>query len=198
MTLEKFDYEILKVKFAEVRGRHNIEFDLKEEQINIAYSFLNGRSALGLLPKGFGKMLCIVIPTMIKAEQYPITLVISLPTSFWWMIKSKPWRPGTLLAQRLAPYWKWTSQYYQVHSVEWLTHVIQNSLFIFTFVAPPKTFTPQRKMNLPRRKEIQLLHLYMAIYTRQTIRPKSSSLSLTHLYRVDTSTLTNRTSLFTI
>ena len=38
MPIEKFDFEICKEKFAEVRGRYNYKFDMKEEQINIACS----------------------------------------------------------------------------------------------------------------------------------------------------------------
>lgn len=54
-----------------------ITFQAKDEQINAAKSVLEGRNVLVLLPTGFGKSLCYIIPTIVKSESKTITLVIS-------------------------------------------------------------------------------------------------------------------------
>lgn len=75
------DVESAKAKFDLVKSKHNIDYEAKEEQLTVACSVLNGRNVLGLLPTGFGKTLCIVIPTMLFAESDTITLVVSPLTS---------------------------------------------------------------------------------------------------------------------
>lgn len=74
------DVESVKAKFDSVKTKYNIEFDAKEEQLEVVSSIMNGRNALVLLPTGFGKTLCIVIPTMMW-DASAITLVISPLTS---------------------------------------------------------------------------------------------------------------------
>lgn len=75
------DSEKVKEIFKERKLTHNIDFDPKDEQIRIAVSVLNNRNVIGLLPTGFGKTLCMVLPTLVQMETNPITLVISPLTS---------------------------------------------------------------------------------------------------------------------
>ena len=65
--------------FKENKNKHNILFNLKQEQLKLAWSVLNGQDIVGVLPTGFGKTLCFVVPTVIWQSQgrKPITLVIS-------------------------------------------------------------------------------------------------------------------------
>ena len=49
--------------------------------MQIALSTLNKRNSLGLLPTGYGKTLCIVLPSIIQSFPGQITLVISPLTS---------------------------------------------------------------------------------------------------------------------
>jgi len=66
----KAAFDVEKVKFG-------ITFDVKDEQLKAAKSVLEGRNVLVLLPTGYGKTLCFVIPTVVKNEESPITLIIS-------------------------------------------------------------------------------------------------------------------------
>ena len=68
-------------KFEQSKSRHNIDFCLKEEQISTTVSIFKGRNVLGLLPTGFGKTMCMIIPTIVKGDDSAITLVISPLTS---------------------------------------------------------------------------------------------------------------------
>ena len=67
--------------FNERKNAYKIEFDLKEEQIRTSLSVLNKRNVVGLLPTRFGKTFCMVIPSIVKMEKNPITLVVSPLTS---------------------------------------------------------------------------------------------------------------------
>lgn len=75
------DTESVERKFNEITNAHNIAFDLKEEQIETALSVLKSRHVIALLPTGFCKTLCILLPTMLRMETKPITFVISPLTS---------------------------------------------------------------------------------------------------------------------
>lgn len=67
----------IKTQFNLVKKDFNITFDIKEEQLQVAKSVLNGRNVVGFLPTGYGKTLCLVIPTMVKKDEDAITLIIS-------------------------------------------------------------------------------------------------------------------------
>lgn len=71
----------MKQIFGERKQDHDIEFDPKDEQIKIAVSVLNNRNVIGLLPTGYGKTFCMVLPTIVQFEKNPITLVVSPLTS---------------------------------------------------------------------------------------------------------------------
>ena len=75
------DADSVRSKFNEIRQNYNIDFELKEEQIRIAVSVLEKRHVLGLLPTGFGKTICMVLPAMLQMDKNPIILVISPLTS---------------------------------------------------------------------------------------------------------------------
>lgn len=75
------DSEKVKEIFKERKLTINIDSDPKDEQIRIAVSVLNNRNVIGLLPTGFGKTFCMVLPTLVQMETNPITLVISPFTS---------------------------------------------------------------------------------------------------------------------
>lgn len=58
------DVERIRQKFDAAKSKHNIYFEAKEEQLKIAMTVMGGRNVLGLLPTGYGKTLCMLIPTM--------------------------------------------------------------------------------------------------------------------------------------
>lgn len=61
---KKMDVERIRQKFDAAKSKHNIYFEAKEEQLKIAMTVMGGRNVLGLLPTGYGKTLCMLIPTM--------------------------------------------------------------------------------------------------------------------------------------
>ncbi|CAG2203275.1 recQ [Mytilus edulis] len=65
-----------KAKFDSLKSEYNMKFEVKNEQIEVALTVVNGRNVLGLLPTGYGKTLCIVLPTILSDESM-ITLVVS-------------------------------------------------------------------------------------------------------------------------
>jgi Lhr-like helicase len=77
---KKMDVERVRQKFDAAKSKHNIDFEAKEEQLKIAMTVMGGRNVLRLLPTGYGKTLCMFIPTMLSEEE-SITLVISPLTS---------------------------------------------------------------------------------------------------------------------
>jgi hypothetical protein len=62
----KMDKTQLLETYKSQRAQHNITYDLKKEQCSVILPALNGRNVVGLLPTGFGKTLCFVVPTMVK------------------------------------------------------------------------------------------------------------------------------------
>ena len=79
--LYKMEVHDVKSKFDLNKVEYNIDFDAKDEQIQVALSVIKGRNVLGLLPTGFGKTLCMVIPTIVSTDSRTIILVISPLTS---------------------------------------------------------------------------------------------------------------------
>jgi len=73
----KMDAESVRIKFNEIKCNYNIDFELKEEQISVAVSALRNRNVVCLLPTGFGKTMCMVLPVILQKDRNPITLVIS-------------------------------------------------------------------------------------------------------------------------
>jgi len=71
------DAESVRIKFNEIKCNYNIDFELKEEQISVAVSALRNRNVVCLLPTGFGKTMCMVLPVILQMDRNPITLVIS-------------------------------------------------------------------------------------------------------------------------
>jgi superfamily II DNA helicase RecQ len=72
---KKMDVERIRQKFDAAKSKHNIDFEAKEEKLKIAMTVMGGRNVLG-----YGKTLCMLIPTMLSEEE-SITLVISPLTS---------------------------------------------------------------------------------------------------------------------
>lgn len=68
--------ESLTALFNEKKSRHNIEFELKPEQMKIASAIHGGSHCLGFLPTGFGKTLSFVINTILS-DNPTITLIVS-------------------------------------------------------------------------------------------------------------------------
>lgn len=62
--------------FNEKKASHNMDFEPKNEQMQIAAYIYNGRNTLGFLPTGFGKTLCFVVNDMIS-DRKQLTLIIS-------------------------------------------------------------------------------------------------------------------------
>lgn len=73
----EMDAESVRTKFNEIKCNYNIDFELKEEQISVAVSALRNRNVVCLLPTGFGKTMCMVLPVILQMDRNPITLVIS-------------------------------------------------------------------------------------------------------------------------
>jgi len=51
-----------------VKQQYSFEFRLKKEQILIMHSILNGKDTFGVLPTGFGKSMCYVLPPLLLDE----------------------------------------------------------------------------------------------------------------------------------
>ncbi|VDI36420.1 Hypothetical predicted protein, partial [Mytilus galloprovincialis] len=49
------DAESVRTNFNEIKSSYNINFELKEEQIEVAVAALQKRNVVCLLPTGFGK-----------------------------------------------------------------------------------------------------------------------------------------------
>lgn len=75
------DIKSINAKFESVKASYNIEYEAKVEQLQVVLSVLKGRNVLALLPTGFGKTLCVAIPTMLSEDKDCITIVISPLTS---------------------------------------------------------------------------------------------------------------------
>lgn len=71
----------IKGRFNEIKSLFNIDFEPKEEQYNVVKSVMKKRNVLGLLPTGFGKTFCMVMPSMLQHDADPITIIISPLTS---------------------------------------------------------------------------------------------------------------------
>ncbi|CAG2236210.1 recQ [Mytilus edulis] len=71
------DAESVRTNFNEIKSSYNINFELKEEQIEVAVAALQKRNVVCLLPTGFGKTMCMVLPVILQMDKNPITLVIS-------------------------------------------------------------------------------------------------------------------------
>jgi superfamily II DNA or RNA helicase len=52
--------------FKDRRSQHNIAFNLKNEQIEIAASVAKKRNGVGFLPTGFGKSFSFVLNAMVS------------------------------------------------------------------------------------------------------------------------------------
>lgn len=52
----------------DVKTVYPFNFNLKKEQINIIHAILSNRNAIGILPTGFGKSMCHVLPPLILDE----------------------------------------------------------------------------------------------------------------------------------
>ncbi|XP_053376549.1 uncharacterized protein LOC128547568 [Mercenaria mercenaria] len=70
------DLQTLKRIFDENKSKHNIDYEIKDEQLMITHSIAKGRNCLGFLPTGFGKTLCFVI-NAITTTSDPLPLIIS-------------------------------------------------------------------------------------------------------------------------
>ncbi|XP_063416394.1 uncharacterized protein LOC134698034 [Mytilus trossulus] len=75
------DIKSINANFESVKASYNIEYEAKVEQLQVVLSVLKGRNVLALLPTGFGKTLCVAIPTMLSEDKDCITIVISPLTS---------------------------------------------------------------------------------------------------------------------
>lgn len=51
--------------FEEIKIKHNFNFDLKQEQKKIIDLVLNGQSVSGVLPTGYGKSMCYILPPLL-------------------------------------------------------------------------------------------------------------------------------------
>lgn len=54
--------------FESIKNIYRFDFDLKKEQINIIQLILNERHVFGLLPTGFGKSVCYILPPLMLDE----------------------------------------------------------------------------------------------------------------------------------
>lgn len=71
------DAEKLQALFNERKANHSINFELKDEQIKVALAVLNGKNVIGLLPTGFGKTFCMVLPILAQTVSNSISIIIS-------------------------------------------------------------------------------------------------------------------------
>ncbi len=57
-------------QFEELRKKYNLSFQLKDKQKEIIQTILKGYNCIGLLPTGFGKSMCFIVPTLLKVCKY--------------------------------------------------------------------------------------------------------------------------------
>ena len=62
------DADEVEKRFEAVKGNYGISFRLKKEQIAIVVATAQNKNTLCLLPTGFGKTLCIVLPSIINGN----------------------------------------------------------------------------------------------------------------------------------
>ena len=73
----KMDPGTILEEFCKRREKFNIPFEPKTEQLQVASSVLASRNVLGLLPTGYGKTFCAIVPAIVNSDLDPITLVVS-------------------------------------------------------------------------------------------------------------------------
>ena len=55
--------------YSEIRKKYEgLPENLKEEQVKVISSILNGKNTFGVLPTGYGKSLCYSVPPLILCE----------------------------------------------------------------------------------------------------------------------------------
>ena len=64
--MEKED--VLRVFGHNIKPKYKVTFDLKDEQLEIITALLNNKNAFALLPTGFGKSMCYVLPPLLMDE----------------------------------------------------------------------------------------------------------------------------------
>ncbi|XP_052795130.1 ATP-dependent DNA helicase RecQ-like [Mya arenaria] len=63
--------DTVKILYNSIKEKFN--FELKDEQVNIISALLENRDVTALLPTGYGKSMCYIIPPLLKDQQVIIT-----------------------------------------------------------------------------------------------------------------------------
>ena len=66
---------INKIYSEDLKDQFSFTFSLKKEQLDILSYILNGKDTFGILPTGYGKSMCFILPPLIVPNK--ISLVIS-------------------------------------------------------------------------------------------------------------------------
>ena len=66
----------IKEIFSILKGERNFNFDLKEEQVKIIDLFVNKKDVFAVLPTGFGKSVCYLLPPLILDKVLYINTIL--------------------------------------------------------------------------------------------------------------------------
>lgn len=68
--MEEQDIIIAKIEYAfsSLKTMYKFDFELKREQTKVICDLINKKNVLGLLPTGYGKSMCFILPPLILDE----------------------------------------------------------------------------------------------------------------------------------
>ena len=62
------DADDVKSTFDSIKSMHSFDFDLKDKQVHVLTSTLNSRNVFAVLPTGYGKSMCFILPPLLWDE----------------------------------------------------------------------------------------------------------------------------------
>ena len=62
------DAQAVETLFSAIKERYNYSYDLNEKQLKVVASLLSGKDTFCVLPTGFGKSDCFILPPLLLEE----------------------------------------------------------------------------------------------------------------------------------
>ncbi|CAG2229226.1 recQ [Mytilus edulis] len=69
--------EEVQTRFRRLKEEFDLPFELKPEQCKVISKVLQGQKCVAILPTGYGKSMCYILPTLMKKREKWLTLVVS-------------------------------------------------------------------------------------------------------------------------
>lgn len=69
--------EAVKARFQLLKEEFDLPFDLKPEQCKVISKILQGQKCVAILPTGYGKSMCYILPTLMKKVPPPFLIRIN-------------------------------------------------------------------------------------------------------------------------